>query len=237
MFVEFATSLFLHLKLYPRSRIVSKLWPALAGGPLTTSGPQNADCSWYLRWKSRRIWELCFEFCPLVCLTWAMLHGHQMLGNGVSCLSPGSQERKGVGINLPASSLCARFPLKQMVLKQDTWDGRVTSYDKKCWPSCLIQMCLKGTELSLRSTNLCCQMSPLAEADSTITGRGSSQLCAKLQTILLDFKYHCLGIPDLWSYYRPLRPALLNSDPVFNHCAEIMAPQEQCLPRKITQPL
>lgn len=152
-------------------------------------------------------------------------------------LSPGSQERKGVGINLPASSSCARFLLKQIVLKQDTWEGSVTGYDRKCCPSCLIQICLSGTQLSLRSANLCCQMPPLAVAASTITGGSSSQLRAKPRTVLPGFKYCCLGIPGPWSYYRPHRPALLNSDPVFNHRTAIMAPQAKCLPWKITQPL
>ena len=137
---------------------------------------------------------------------------------------------------MPASSLCACFPLEQIVLKQDIREGGVTN-GQKCWPSSLIQICLKGIQLSLRSTNLCCQMPPLAVAASTVTGSSSSQLRAKPRRVLLGFKYLCLGIPDPWSYYRPYRPALLNSDPVFNHCAAIMTPQAQCLPRKITQPL
>lgn len=68
VYVEFATCLFLHLKSYPIPSMVFKLWTALAGGPLAADWPQNAGCSWYLRFKSRRIWELFFEFCLLVCL-------------------------------------------------------------------------------------------------------------------------------------------------------------------------
>jgi len=44
----------------------------------------------------------------------------RMPGDGVSCLSLGSQERKVVAIHLPESSLCTCFPLKQIILRQDT---------------------------------------------------------------------------------------------------------------------
>lgn len=239
MFVEYATCLFLNLKSYLRSRIVSKLWTPLAGGPLSASWPQNASCTWYqyLLWKSRRIWDLCFEFCPLVCLIWSMLCQHWMKGNGVLCFSPGSWEKEMGGNQLAASSLCSRFPLRQIFLKQDTWEGGVTSYDRKCWPSCLIQICLKGTRLSQRSTNLCCLIPPQVVAASPIIGGSSSQLHDKPRTVLLGFKCRCLVIPDLLSYYRLYRPGLLNSDPIFNQYTAIMAPQAQCLPWKITHAL
>lgn len=152
-------------------------------------------------------------------------------------LSPGCQYRKGMGNSLLVRNLRAHFPLEKIVFKQDIQEGGVSSSDQKCWPSCLIQICLKGAQFSLRSTNLCCQMPPLVVAASTITGGSSSQLHAKPWTVLLEFKYHCLGIPDLWSYYRPHRPTCLNPDAVFNHCTTIMGPQPQCLPQKITQPL
>lgn len=74
-----------------------------------------------------------------------MLHGHQVLGNGVPRVSPENQKRRGLGISLSVSSSYAHVPLKQSTLKQDIQERGAISYDQKYWPSSLIQICLKIT--------------------------------------------------------------------------------------------
>lgn len=63
--------------------------------------------------------------CLLMHLTWTILRGHQMPGNGVPSVSPRNQERRGLGISSSASRSHAHVPLKQITLKKDIQKGSV----------------------------------------------------------------------------------------------------------------